>query len=576
MSVTSVTTAKSKSPPKTAPGMGRYEAGRLLAFAFCAADALIEVNQGGMIIYANGATRLLLGQAPDKLMGQFLNKFCIKEDKALLSALLDRIKDGERFNDVPINIGRPNRSDIVVSLNGYYVPGLSNNCYITARMIESGLDVANGGERNAASGLLTSESFGENVKSQLEGAEGKKDELSYIGLTGMREVFARLDEEAQEGLLRRLGILLKSYSQGGDAAAQLADDRFGLLHDPKLDLENVEGQISEFVRNADPKGVGVGVKTNTVGIETLDLKGKDMAQAVVYSIQQVAQAGPGQDISKILSTDLQGQVQEAARKIARVKAVIEEQNFDVAFQAIVSLEDQKAHHYEALMRMTDGGANMKQFEFVCFAEEVDQIREFDLAMCSKVIKRIASAASRGSVLPVAVNLSGRSIDSDEFVENLRVLLSDNPDVKGSLLFEITETARIKNLDRANTAISSLREDGYPVCLDDFGAGESAFEYLRELEVDFVKIDGKYVKDAANSTKDQAFLKAISGLCRDLGIATIAEFVETEETVAFLKECGIAYGQGYLFHRPDVAADPSGDIGNKPQYAKRKGAVESWS
>ena len=559
--------------------MGRYEAGRLLAFAFCSADALVEVNQGGLIIYANGATQFLFGHKPDKLMGQMLNSLCIKEDKTLLSALLDRIKAGERFNDVPINIARPKQSEIVVSLNGYNVPGLSNNYYITARMVErSGRDVAHGGERNAASGLLTSESFGENVKVQLEGgaADGEQGELSYIGLTGMRDLFARLDEEAQQGLLRRLGILLKSYSQGGDAAAQLGDERFGLLHDPDLDLESVEGQITEFVRDADPRGIGVSVSTNTVGVGSLDLKGKDVAQAIVYSIQQVAQASAGADLSKILSSDLRDQVHEVADKIARVKTVIEEENFDVAYQAIVSLEDRQAHHYEALVRMKDGAAQMQHFEFVRFAEEVGQISEFDLAMCSKVIKRTTSALSRGSVLPIAVNISGRSIDSDDFVEKLRAFLADHPEVKGSLMFEITETARINNLDRANEAISALREDGFPVCLDDFGAGESAFEYLRELEVDFVKIDGKYVKDAANSEKDRAFLKAMSGLCRDLEITPIAEFVETEETLIFLKECGVAYGQGYLFHRPDVAADPSGDIGNRPQNAKRKGAVESWS
>ena len=155
-----------------------------------------------------------------------------------------------------------------------------------------------------ASGLLTTESFTESVKAQLENGDGEKGELSYIGLSGIRDVFARLDEEGQEGLLRRLGILLKPYSQGGDAGAQLADDRFGLLHDPNLDLETVEGQITEFVRHADPKGVGVVVKTNTVGVESLDLKGEDAAQAIVYCIQQVAQAAPGTDISKVLSSDL--------------------------------------------------------------------------------------------------------------------------------------------------------------------------------------------------------------------------------------------------------------------------------
>ena len=154
-----------------------------------------------------------------------------------------------------------------------------------------------------------------------------------------------------------------------------------------------------------------------------------------------------------------------------------------------------------------------------------------------------SAAERGDVLPVAVNISGRSIDSEAFIEKLRALLADNESVKGSIMFEITETARISNFDRANAAIQAVREDGFHVCLDDFGAGESAFEYLRELKVDYVKIDGKYVKDATNSEKDRAFLKAMSGLCNDLDIATIAEFIETEETVTLLKDCGAAYGQG---------------------------------
>ena len=236
-----------------------------------------------------------------------------------------------------------------------------------------------------ASGLLTTESFTESVKAPLENGDGEKGELSYIGLSGIRDVFARLDEEGQEGLLHRLGIVLKPYSQGGDAGAQLADDRFGLLHDPNLDLETVEGQSTEFVRHSDPKGVGIAVKTKTTGVESLDPKGEDAAQAIAYSIQQVAQAAPGTDISKVLSSDLQEQVHKAADKIAVVKSVIASKEFDVAYQAIVSLEDRAPHDYEALLRMQENGPKMRQFEFVCFAEEVGQITEFDLAICEKVI-----------------------------------------------------------------------------------------------------------------------------------------------------------------------------------------------
>lgn len=286
-------------------------------------------------------------------------------------------------------------------------------------------------------------------------------------------------------------------------------------------------------------------------------------------------ARDGGDISKVLSSDLNSELAEAAQRISLVKQTLETGQFDVAYQAIVSLASRKAHHFEALIRLHNSPVQMNPFEFVCFAEDVGLISDFDLAICQKVIERIKSAMSRGPVVPVAVNISGRSIDSEPFVDRLCALLSAHPEVHGSLMFEITETARISDLERANRAIRRLRADGYHVCLDDFGAGQSAFEYLRELEVDFVKIDGKYVVDATTSPKTRAFLVAMSGLCRDLGIATIAEFIEDEDTVNFLRECGVAYGQGYFFHKPDTAANLSGELEAPKKNIKRKGSVESW-
>ncbi len=549
----------------------RYEMARLLAFAFCSADALVETEPDGRIVYASGATGLLFGHKPDAMVGETFESLSAKEDRAMLGALLKRVANGERFQDIPIKVSRSGDSDAVLSLNGYRVPDLSNHCFVTARIVETGRDVANGGERNAETGLLTADGFGESVKAHVEDVAGgdNQGEMTFVGLSGMSDLKDRLGDDEHQGLLRRLGIFMKAVSLGGDTAAQLGHNRFGLLHSPDLDLESVEGQISQFARDADPKGIGVSVTTQSVGVETMDLTGQDVAQALIYTIQQVAREG-GKDISKMLSSDLNAQLNEAANKIAQVKTTIETGQFDVAFQAIVSLASRKAHHFEALIRLNDSPVKMNPFEFVCFSEEVGLISEFDIAMCRKVIGRITSAVERGSVLPVAVNISGYSIGSDAFVSELREMLTENPEVHGSIMFEITETARIDDLVKANTAIRGLRADGFHVCLDDFGSGESAFEYLRELEVDFVKIDGMYVKDAAKSEKDRAFLVAMSGLCRDLGIATIAEFIEDEETLEFLKECGVAYGQGYLFHKPDVAADLSGNL-NAGKNLKRKGA-----
>lgn len=564
-------------PSNSTADSDRLEMARLLAFAFCSADALLETTIDGEIVFASGATRLLFGQKPEAMPKLRLGSLSAKEDRAMLTALLQRAAAGQRFHDVPVKVARAGQADLVVSLNGYRVPDLSDHCFVTARIVESGRDVAHGGERNAMSGLLATDAFGESVRKHLADAaeSGETGELTFFGLSGMSELAGRLEDDELNGLLRRLGIYLKAVSLGGDTAAQLGQDRFGLLHSPDLDIGDIEGQISQFARDADPKGIGVSVTTQSVGVETLDLTGQDIAQALVYTIQRVAREGTDKDISKVLSSNLNTQLSETAATIAQVKATIESGQFDIAYQAIVSLANRKAHHFEALIRLAESPVQMNPFQFVCFAEEVGLVTEFDLAVCKKVINRVATAASRGNVLPVAVNLSGRSIDSTAFVKELRALLAANPEVHGSLLFEITETARISDLERANGAIRALRADGFHVCLDDFGSGESAFEYLRELEVDFVKIDGKYVVDATKSDKDKAFLTAMSSLCRDLGIATIAEFIETEDTLEFLKECGVAYGQGYLFHKPDLSADLGGSIDGGRKNLKRKGAVESW-
>ena len=119
------------------------------------------------------------------------------------------------------------------------------------------------------------------------------------------------------------------------------------------------------------------------------------------------------------------------------------------------------------------------------------------------------------------------------------------------MFELTESATIADLDQTNVVIQSLRKNGFRICLDDFGAGESAFHYLRALDVDMVKIDGSYVRDALAKSKDRCFLKSIAGLCNDLKISTIAEMIEQEKTIELLRSCGVRFGQGYLFGRPSL-------------------------
>jgi EAL domain-containing protein (putative c-di-GMP-specific phosphodiesterase class I) len=161
-----------------------------------------------------------------------------------------------------------------------------------------------------------------------------------------------------------------------------------------------------------------------------------------------------------------------------------------------------------------------------------------------------------------------------FVAALHDLLKSYPAIRSRLIFEITESARVADLELADRFIQGLRGEGHKVCLDDFGAGAAAFQYLRALEVDIVKIDGQYLRGAVEGGKSRAFLKAMAGLCRDLEIEMIAEMVEDRRYLPLLEDCGIRYAQGYLFGRPEA------DIGHflpperpraRRMEAKRPGA-----
>jgi EAL domain-containing protein (putative c-di-GMP-specific phosphodiesterase class I) len=226
-----------------------------------------------------------------------------------------------------------------------------------------------------------------------------------------------------------------------------------------------------------------------------------------------------------------------------------EGGFDLVFQPIVDLESRRVHHREALTRLPDGGSPVP---LVTFAEEAGLVADFDLLVCRRVVELLGAAPADAP--GIAVNLSGRSLESGRFVEALLALVGDGGRLGGRLLFELTETADIHRPQAVAGALQALRRRGFEVCLDDFGSGASAFHYLRAFEVDYLKIDGVYVRHG--TARERAILAGMAALCRELGVAAIAEMVEDEASVAELRGLGIRYGQGFLFGRPRRAPSPS--------------------
>ncbi len=196
-------------------------------------------------------------------------------------------------------------------------------------------------------------------------------------------------------------------------------------------------------------------------------------------------------------------------------------------------------------------------EFVSAAEVYDRINDIDRHVVTKVLDFLDENHSKlGHIAGLSVNLSGRSIGSVSFMSWLIERLEERPALTYKLNFEITETAAIENLEQAITLVRRLKQCGCNIALDDFGSGTASYTYLKSLPVDFVKIDGSFVKDIVSNIYDYAVVKSVVELGHTLGKQVVAEYVENGVILSKLKSLGVDYVQGYHIERPMDLAELS--------------------
>ena len=233
----------------------------------------------------------------------------------------------------------------------------------------------------------------------------------------------------------------------------------------------------------------------------------------------------------------------------QIRRALDEERFVLYWQPIIELATGEATHHELLVRMigTDGEV-ISPAAFIETAEHFNLIQELDRWVVRTAIHRLA--ADEDTSYRLEVNLSGKSIGDPELPELIEREIAATGVDPGRLVFEITETAAIANMDHARAFAERLRKLGCRFALDDFGAGFSSFYYLKHLPLDYVKIDGDFIRNLTGSVTDQLVVKSIVDIARGMGMKTIAEFVENAETVEMLREKGVDYSQGYHHGRPE--------------------------
>ena len=522
----------------------RADRDRFVAFAFAAADLLIELDAKRRIVFATGAAQSLIGMSAAELSGRpFIDLFPAPE-RGFTSRVLDGLSAAERIEPVSIPLARIDGGTTRVWLGGCRFGGNGSHYFLTISHLTTLLSPEAEDARNPQTRLLDADALPDVLKRVGEASGGQTPvALTMLHLDGLEALQRRLTDQRRAELMGEIGAVLRLSSAGGDAAAQISGTDFALVQRPGLDADAIQAELASITAAAAPNRRPLAMRTAQVAINAVDLDDESAAQALAYCVKKFSESD-GKDFSLAsLEQALAGMVDQTLDRVAKLRATVASGDFSLVFQPIVSLETGVVHHFEVLSRFAPGES---PYEYILFSEEVGMAAELDLAVCEKVLKLMAGSPGAA---PIAVNLSGKSMASLPFMSRLARLLTEARIDRRKLMFEITESSAIDNLDQANGFLQNLRKLGHRICLDDFGAGFGAYTYLRRFEIDYVKLDGPFLKSGMSNARDSALLRSITGVCAELGAETIGEMIETREEAYAAAGLGVTHGQGYYFGRP---------------------------
>lgn len=523
---------------------------RFLSFSFATSDLLLEVCEEGYVQYALGAVKGLTGiqDAEDLIGSDWLDLFTQK-DRLLLKLMLKKAQPGLRCGPTLVSFKQAKRTqNIIVSAikmpdkKETYISIASGN----AVMNQLGQLVRDHEERKP----LDKETFIDAAQEVLRmaGDMGQDVDMTLIDMPDADKALDRFGQENWDKLSSDVDRLLCESSVDGETAAHLGGGRFSVIHDAGIDIDTLTDNISNISKEYDPSGEGIQIKTKTVSADMSDMDERDATRALFYTLNAFERQGTEINI-KTLNSSFKAYVTANTQKIQEFKNILKNLDFTMHFQPIVSLDTWGCSHYEMLCRFKEGNT----LEWVMFGEDIGLASEFDIAVCTRALSYI-STQRKDTAENFSINISGQSISDENFLSQFIEIIEDHADLKNRLIFEITESTQIKDLDKVGNIVKTLREDGLKIALDDFGSGSASFQYLSSMHVDFVKIDGKYIKNIMHDKRDMIMVKNLTQMCKDLDMKVVGEYVEDKEIAQALHKLGIDYGQGYYFGKPNPDPD----------------------
>jgi diguanylate cyclase (GGDEF)-like protein/PAS domain S-box-containing protein len=534
-----------------------------------AAIGMIIVNEARQIQHANQAFSDMLGYTPETVVGMALRDLSHLEDREtglyqyheLVSGQIDRYQIEKRYthrDGHPIWVLCHISAVRDASANYQYAIGQIQDITESHQLSK---ELSYQATHDALTGLVNRREFEARIEYALDGTSrtGKEHAVCYLDLDQFKVINDTCGHVAGDELLRQVANVLRTKVRGSDTIARLGGDEFGLLMEncplaqSQRVAESFRAAIEDFQFVWEDKRFRVGVSIGLVPINGESASVTEVLQqadTACYAAKDL-----GRNRVHIFSRDDEELTKRHGEMqwVTKIQAALETDQFRLYVQPIVPVVGDRSRyeHYEVLIRMIDeSGADVPPGAFLPAAERYNLAAQVDRWVVSHLLAWAVQNPQEFARFDMcSINLSGLTLADESFLGYVIDLLRAARVPSSKICFEITETAVISNLSQASRFISTLKALGCLFALDDFGSGLSSFAYLKNLPVDYLKIDGMFVRDIFTDPLDRALVRSINDVGKVMGKKTIAEFVENDDILRVLAEVGVDYAQGYGVGKP---------------------------
>ena len=548
------------------------------------ADAVITTDLKGRITYMNSVAEELTGwrlqQAKDKPLEEVFNVVDENSRIPVIEPVYRCLKNGEVVIGEEHELVLLHRDGIGIAIEESFAPIRDEKSEVQGVVVvfrdvsharRLAAQISWQASHDPLTGLVNRTTFDQRLDALIETARRERQEhcLLYMDLDQFKIVNDTCGHVAGDELLRQVASVLSGHIRESDTLARLGGDEFGVLlvacpEEKALFIANqIRDAINEFRFGWGEKSFTIGVSIGLVVVSAESERMEMVMSAADTACYAAKDAGRNQ------IRVFQPNASEAALRqgemqwVSRIQSALDEGRFVLYGQSIAPVRHKgKDIHLEVLIRMLDEEGNLvPPGAFIPAAERFNLMPAID----RWVIRKIFSLVEMHREMLIqervlfSIILSGGTISDEASLEYIGLELDRLSIPEKMICFEITETAAISNLSSANYFMRTLKQAGCSFSLDDFGSGLSSFAYLKNLPVDFLKIDGAFVRDLADDPIDRAMVEAINQIGHVMNLETIAEFVETSAVLEQLRVIGVDYAQGYGISAPQPLVDEEGEL-----------------